>query len=598
MPSQGLRPSQFITTYGPGAIIETTDGPAVIPCIRDSGLFQGVGGRGRVPLTRFEIVEPRLTPQLLGSLLPGPVTNGILVFRVPSNAELGLAEKDVGYRTFAFPVWAHCDRHQIIYKLTQGSATGCPQCGSLPSMELTSKARQEAVRFVLACRNGHLDEVPWRDLVAEHKTTACPGRTFSWVGAGGGLKNVELTCLDCKGKANFGKAYGSNWRCTGRMIEDRNRSARNCSKRAEITQRLATNLRITEPLSILTIPPTDGAIHRMLLSSGLYAHTVASPVSTKVQLVEMAHRLEARGLLGRAVLQELEGRDEQLLIRALGDIEEMTRDQASSSLDEAKDHELRQLQRAAEYGHLGAAGEAGYFEVDNSDVTRVTSPNGLKFRVTPVKRLRVVTVQLGYRRLTTDAAESELVESSTYIDGGRMAFPGVAIFGEGLFMDLVDWQGPFPRTGSVQAAWSVDPARPPRLDWPIYVWWHTLSHRLITALAVDSGYSAASIRERVYTRLRAAPDPVSGGILLYTSQPGADGSLGGLTAQATRFGQVLDTALYGLNECSNDPICGDSLFEPGKVNGAACYACELISETACEARNRGLDRNLLIETSP
>ena len=26
---------------------------------------------------------------------------------------------------------------------------------------------------------------------------------------------------------------------------------------------------------------------------------------------------------------------------------------------------------------------------------------------------------------------------------------------------------------------------------PVFVWWHTLSHRLITALSVDSGYSSA-----------------------------------------------------------------------------------------------------------
>jgi hypothetical protein len=600
MPAQGIRPSQFITTYGPGAIIETTDGPALIPSIRTSGLFQMAGVRGRVPISQFEIVEPRITPRLLSSMLPRPIDRGVLVYRIPSNAELGLAENEVGYRTFAFPLWSHCERHQVIYRVTAGHGVGCPQCGNLSLRELLSRARQDAVRFVLACRNGHLDEVPWRDLISEHRTTACPGRCYSWTGAGGGLKNVELTCLDCGKKTNFGRAYGSSWPCSGRLIEDPTGSTHRCSERAEITQRLATNLRITQLLPILTIPPTDGAIHRMLLSSGLYAATVASPVpiSTKAALVEMAQKLEAGGLIGPGVVTEIEAREEATLMRALRDIEEMRRDQASSSLDEAKDHELRELQRAADYGHLGALGEAGYFEVDNSEVKRVTSPSGLQLRVTPVKRLRVVTVQLGYRRLTTDPDGSEIVESSSVADGGRLAFPGVQIFGEGLFIDLTDWSGPFPRIGPIQSSWDDDPARPPQLDWSAYVWWHTLSHRLITALAIDSGYSAASICERVYTRLRTRSDSPSGGILLYTSQPGADGSLGGLTAQATRFGQVLDTALYSLHECSNDPICGDSKFQAGKVNGAACYACALVSETACEGRNRGLDRNLLIETSP
>lgn len=600
MPAQGIRPSQFITTYGPGGIIETTDGPAVIPCVRDSGLFQVGGVRGRVPISRFEIVEPRLTPRLLNSVLPRPIRHGAFVFRIPSNAELGLAENEIGYRTFAFPLWSHCERHQIIYGGGGVHGVGCPTCGNLPLRERVSKARQEAVRFVLACRNGHLDEVPWKELIVEHRTNSCPGRLYSWTGAGGGLKNVELTCLDCGKTAKFGRAYGSSFPCPGRVIEDPAESTRRCSERAEITQRLATNLRITQTLSVLTIPPTDGAIHRMLLSSGLYASTIASPipVSSKAALVEMARKLEAGGLIDSGVLQDIQERDEASLLRALRDIDEMRREQASSSLDEAKDHELRELRRAADFGHLGAAGEANYFEVDSSEVRRVKTPNGFDFRITPVKRLRVVTVQLGYRRLTTDPDKSEIVETSTIGDGGRLGFPGVQIFGEGLFIDLVDWRGPFPRKGPIQISWENDPAKPTELDWPSYVWWHTLSHRLITSLAVDSGYSAASICERVYTRPRSRPDSPSGGVLLYTSQPGADGSLGGLTAQTTRFEQILDTALYALHECSNDPICGDSKFQAGKVNGAACYACELVSETACEARNRGLDRNLLIETSP
>src|SRR5207249_9620468 len=35
---------------------------------------------------------------------------------------------------------------------------------------------------------------------------------------------------------------------------------------------------------------------------------------------------------------------------------------------------------------------------------------------------------------------------------------------------------------------------------PVHVWWHTLSHRVLRALSVDSGYSSAAIQERVLDR--------------------------------------------------------------------------------------------------
>ncbi len=68
---------------------------------------------------------------------------------------------------------------------------------------------------------------------------------------------------------------------------------------------------------------------------------------------------------------------------------------------------------------------------------------------------------------------------------------------------------------------------------PVFVWWHTLAHRLINALSVDSGYSSAAVRERVYVYLNTTDGSFDGGILLYTVQPGGDGTLGGLYCSRT-----------------------------------------------------------------
>src|SRR5215471_16112030 len=57
----------------------------------------------------------------------------------------------------------------------------------------------------------------------------------------------------------------------------------------------------------------------------------------------------------------------------------------------------------------------------------------------------------------------------------------------------------------------------------LYLMLHSFSHLLITAVALECGYAASSIRERIY----AIPN-LGFGILLYTGTSDAEGTLGGL----------------------------------------------------------------------
>ena len=120
-------------------------------------------------------------------------------------------------------------------------------------------------------------------------------------------------------------------------------------------------------------------------------------------------------------------------------------------------------------------------------------------------------------------------------------------------------------------------------------------------IAIDCGYPASSLKERVY----ALSDSRDGGsfrcgILIYTASAGAQGTLGGLVGTAPRFVQILQNAFDRLRICSNDPICAD--HEPDErsgdraMHGAACHGCLLIPETSCEMRNLYLDRSLLVQT--
>jgi len=70
-----------------------------------------------------------------------------------------------------------------------------------------------------------------------------------------------------------------------------------------------------------------------------------------------------------------------------------------------------------------------------------------------------------------------------------------------------------------------------------YVMLHSLSYLLLTAVSLECGYAASSIRERVYL------DGDRCGILLFTGTPDAEGTLGSLVQVGKKLGHHLEAAL-------------------------------------------------------
>jgi len=117
---------------------------------------------------------------------------------------------------------------------------------------------------------------------------------------------------------------------------------------------------------------------------------------------------------------------------------------------------------------------------------------------------------------------------------------------------------------------------------------------------LDCGYTAASVRERIYSR---QPDEANGpmaGILLYTAAPDSEGTLGGLVelGDPLTLGRHLQQALENVRLCASDPLCADHHPDTSGrgIHGACCHACQFSPETSCERGNRYLDRSVLVET--
>jgi len=575
MSGQAIRPSQFVLTFGVGSVLEAPDGPRIILSFKDWGRIFGTP-QTSILLSQYEIGDANISALL----------NGGKIFRLPTNADMQIPDERILFRTGRFPRWALCQDHRILYELTSGGTTRCPDC------DRRKEAQHEAIRFVRACPRGHLDDVNWRQIIHRRNPT-CDGRLFDWIETGSTLRDITIRCRNCGSEATLQDVYNGTWSCSGRFPESGYEEM--CNEKAYVILRNASNLRIAEVVSALTIPPRTTPLHRLLENPRIFSILASESAWTKEKLLSKLRTAAKRiSAINPITIETIEQASESEILSAIDDILEPP--EQDLTIFDMKHKELQALQNASVNGAPPRPyPEPQDFEVDKNAVIRTSLSKNLNLRITPVKRLRVVNAQKGYRRPVRGPTRT--VVETFYTDGQDRWYVGAELHGEGIFVDLaLEEVLDLANAKSAQTWWAEFGKTKNYSFNPTFVWWHTLSHRLIKALSIDSGYSSASIRERVYIAIDKTRGNAYGGVLLYTSQRGGDGSLGGLIALVPKFDMVISAALRNIHSCSNDPLCSEQRLRSGRLNAAACYACLLISETSCEFGNSYLDRNLLRET--
>ena len=626
--TQGIRPSQFVIAYGPGAILETKNGPVVIPS-PDIGLFHK---RSKLSPGDYEV------DTTINALMTEREGRDIGIFRIPTNSELGRLSDDALYKSIAFPSWRLCLRQGMHRNALGNAAKGRVAAHLVGQIDILHKGDRcpicthtsdgkSATSFVSVCANGHLDDIDWPYIV--HKGSCKGGRPdyFLWVRRGGTLRDIDLVCPRCnEGKANFGQCfYANHWRCTGRSPE-REQPGRpyhsSCKKKSRIMQRQAASIRVPEVQTYLSIHPTYTRLDNMARSSERIK-TAAIAISRGVGDLAKDSNFKSFISLLRDVhvpdntIAEFERAKRDEAVRVIADMMAPT----PKSHRDMLNREYDVLMRASREGAPSSPPADDLppsFEVRKQDVRRFATSNGRQLAVVPIRTLETVTVQVGFRRIVPsgtpvagdEALEEEqpkLVKTDFTDPANRVWYPGTSFLGEGLFITL-GGGGPPNLSGLAEAAWRKsrevedgyhrhlfrDPDVPgDELD-PRFVWWHTLAHLLVRSISERAGYSAASIRERVYF----AGDNGAGGILLYATQPGTEGTMGGLVGLAPRLEQFLDGVEERALTCSADPLCKQGGFAHGRLSGSCCYGCLMNPETSCEHRNMWLDRAIVRENLP
>ena len=586
-----LRSSAALITFGPGSVVDFRADGAAVSAVA-AGLEEWDSSFPPAGLTNPQkITEPRLQKRL-----------AVGGFRLPPVVDSNSRDKDGNpdKRTLVaarFPQWLQCPQCKRLARARfwsdePGKAFRfCQRCSrQTPGQR---KVFVVPVRFVMACGGGHLDEFPWHFWV-RHKDGCRRGARDNLMLKSNrpGLAGLILSCNSCGARRSMDGVFSSRalkgLKCNGHrpwLAADNE----TCDREPRALQRGASNLYFPVLVSALSIPPWSDALQQAL---GLFWNSIVNVDQTdRPKFVELL----AQGEL-EPVLRELKLSPEELALQ----IEDRVTRYNQDSNPNIRQEEYRQF----EFGTDAAVSDSE-FEARNVPV-----PSGLRnylSRVVRVVRLREVRVLKGFTRINPPGDEHS--SDIAAIAAGSLGWlPAIEVRGEGIFLafnqeTLHRWEkqeSVEDRARKIDRAWRVEwqdrygGGKPEKRITPRSILAHTFAHALMRQLTLECGYSSAALRERLYV---SEGNGGMAGLLIYTATSSSDGTLGGLQRQGTpiRIQRAVTAAIQSMEWCSSDPLCLEGLLSGSDgLSLAACHACVLAPETACEEYNRILDRVLIV----
>lgn len=574
-----LRRSQIITSFGPGATIDLPECSVII------------GGLDWWPTKALpDVVEPRLQEVVTRAL---GLAQQVSLKSPPVDDEKAYGTP-LGVQVAEFPLWFVAE-HVVPYK--GGRSRPLVHRNGLSGGKFEIDRRKvpvTPVRFVQACLNGHISDIEWFEFTHSGKT---PCRRQLWLdefGTSGDLTDQQVRC-DCGAQRALAQATRPEVLgvCKGQRpwLQRGERCGEGGAKSQmmRLLIRTASNAYYPQKLSVLSIPDAADKVRSAVQSVwdvlvNVHDGGLLTVLRTNIPKVNSA----LADFDDAVVLQHIEAmRNGQRPPRRPIKIEEF--DALTSTAESMGDDRP----------------EGVFFARRLPLPAPPPAILGAVERVVLVHRLREVTAQIGFTRFEPVVpdlqGELDLEVRRAAIATEVSWVPAMEVRGEGIFIafrndELDTWrQRPAVRARehAFRAAPGAETSLPLNFDIR-YVFLHTLAHLLITAVALDCGYNASSLRERIYVT------PSGCGILIYTGTTDAEGTLGGLVAAGRRIERYLGMALDLARLCSNDPVCAqhapNEILEEKYTLGAACHGCLLIAETSCERRNELLDRSLVVAT--
>ncbi len=558
-----IRKTQLITTFGVGAIVDFKEDTVVIASTDDWDYS---------PNDPDEVENRKLFNENLS------VITGAEYFLMPRTRKgPNSFSKEKNIPSYIFPEKLHCSRCGNIYdfrELGTKERHKCPKC----SNELN------ASRFIVVCAKGHMDDFPYDWWV--HKGQPCPSGVRSPrirmvnINNRTDIDSLRLECTECKATRSMVQVFSAdaleNFPCTCKHPHFKDPYARakfGCHEKMRARLRSASGVYFPITRSALLIPPWSRKAVNCIRKN--------YPLLQNVAEEKLVYAV-------RQVLHDENISDEEILRSWKVVKNTLEKKQTRSELSVYED----------EYAILSK--DSNQSE-DNFSSYSVEIPE--KYRsyfeqLAVVDRLTVTQAFTGFTRIMRN--EENPVDISQY---QKPWLPAVELTGEGIFIrfnkeKVACWRHDHSsRYKKMENAMKTGNLKFEMFS-ETYVLLHTFAHLFIREIANVCGYSAASIREKIFSEIDKDEDVKMCGVLVYVSSSDADSSLGGLISIAHNkdvFEEIMDRMLERADWCSGDPLCIYSTRQGYKdLNYAACHDCTLLPETSCERFNVFLDRASIV----
>lgn len=606
-----LRLSQLITTFGPGAMVDLPTRSVIVGGLDRWNMRDG---------SWKPISEPRIT-RLLESRLRETARladDRSLSLRTPPLDPHIVGREPPGIEATIFPCWFVADaavqtptgRRRRLVPWTQLDLGGGRRQFAGDDGK---KGDVTPIRFVAACEKGHIQDIDWAYQV--HGATRCGESLFlEEQGTTGDPRNTRFVCGCGRSlsltEAQIPKRFGA---CRGKQPWLGEDDPAGCDKDLRFLTRTATNAYFAQVLTVISLPSAEDEMTRQVERN--FADLVSLDSADELRIV----------LKGNAVLRAaLEG----FGLDAVWSRIERRKSARALNVD-AQPHAAEYALFASGSRLIGENSPTAELHAETldrdewgDDARDLEAIGG----VVAVHRLREVSCLYGFTRFEAAPAaiDGDLEEVFLAVDGAALTndlswLPAVEQFGEGVFLrfdgpTLARWlaaDATRTRDADLHTAfdsWATtrfEGRKPPTYPGAAYTLLHSFSHAIMAEIALDCGYPASALKERIYalgggTNGVNADDAGRFGVLIYTAAAGSQGTLGGLIGVIPRLAMIIRQTLQRLTLCSNDPICADHRPEmhtdDRALHGAACHSCLLIAETSCEHRNLYLDRALVTNT--
>ncbi|GAA0413590.1 DrmB family protein [Leifsonia naganoensis] len=555
--------------------------------------------------------------------------------------DLGGDSTPIGIPTRVFPQWLRC--------------TGCdllaPVSANVFEFENTRKHRPDMARFVhrkckgrfkgdgrdrvavparylIACTNGHLDEFPYNEWIHHadgHPKECVPNpqlRMREWRSNLG--PQVSIVCVQCDASRNIAELTRAGGEtslpnCRGRHPHLPSFASLDDPCKGEVRLMLlgAANQWFPATISVLVLPsrkepkPAD-VVNEVM---GLPPAQVAK--LTSLDAVAMWREFAPENMVEK--FAGISDADLWIAIQvAKGDLPPIVQDVTGPVGYDPNHLLVPEWETLTHPDEFLTEDRRNGFKVHLVPVA--DSLTGPVSEVIAVDRIRKANAFIGFTRIDAlDRVGDDAARIAPIALSGKPKWaPATEDRGEGLFIrfdeDVVSsWEDGVlnsdvwaahvaahernlaRRQSRTAAELDADERMPPPRYWAL----HTLSHLLIREMAMSSGYGSASLAERIYAWQETDDRAPAAGVLITTTSPDSEGTLGGLVdlARTDRLEEVTLEALHRAQRCSSDPICAHRVPRDQEdfLHGAACHFCAFLSETSCERANRFIDRRFVLD---